>query len=166
VDPLKVKVILALPPSNNLTQLQSFQGKGKFLHHFIFNYAKLTKEFMILLQKDIPFIWDDIAQLSFDALKHALTNTPLLHPPDYVRDYIIYLDASITTISMVLIQEDYNGDEHVIYYLSKSLSGLKIRYSHVENWLWKLSFLSGDFSITYCYAPPQLFRTQNPCIIF
>jgi hypothetical protein len=83
VDPLKVKAILTLPPPNNLTQLQSLQGKENFLHRFICNYAELTKGFMRLLQKDTPFIWDDTAQFSFDALKHALTHTPLLHPPDY-----------------------------------------------------------------------------------
>ena len=33
---------------------------------------------------------------------------------------------------MVLVQEDPHDEEHVIYYLSKSLSGPKIRYSHVE----------------------------------
>jgi hypothetical protein len=123
VDPLKVKAILALPPPNNLTQLQSLQGKENFLHRFICNYAELTKGFMRLLQKDTPFIWDDTAQCSFDALKHALTHTPLLHPPNYARDYILYLAASTSTISMVLVQEDPNSDEHVIYYLSKSLSG-------------------------------------------
>jgi hypothetical protein len=31
VDPLKFKAILALPPPNNLTQLQSLQGKENFL---------------------------------------------------------------------------------------------------------------------------------------
>jgi hypothetical protein len=85
-----------------------------------------------LLQKDAPFIWDDTAQRSFDALKHTLTNTPLLHPPDYTKDYILYLAASTSTIFMVLVQEDSSGEEHVIYYMSKSLSGPKLRYSHVE----------------------------------
>jgi hypothetical protein len=33
---------------------------------------------------------------------------------------------------MVLVQEDPNGEEHVIYYLRKSLSGPELRYSHVE----------------------------------
>jgi hypothetical protein len=86
---------------------------------------------MRLLQKDSPFIWDVIAQRSFDDLKHALTNTLLLHPPNYVRDYIVYLVFYASTISMVLVQEDDDGAEHVIYYLSKSLSGLELRYSHV-----------------------------------
>jgi hypothetical protein len=132
VDPLKIKAILSLPPPANLTQLQSLQGKANFLRRFICNYAEITKGFMQLLQKNTPFIWDDIAQWSFDALKHALTHTPLLHPPEYTKDYILYLASSTSTIAMVLVQEDPNSEEHVIYYLSKSLSGPKLRYSHVE----------------------------------
>jgi hypothetical protein len=46
VDPLKVKDILALPPPNNLNQLQSLQGKENFLRCFICNYAEITKGFM------------------------------------------------------------------------------------------------------------------------
>jgi hypothetical protein len=33
---------------------------------------------------------------------------------------------------MVLVQEDDNHDEHVIYYLSRSLSSMEIKYQHVE----------------------------------
>jgi hypothetical protein len=87
---------------------------------------------MRILQKNVPFIWDDTAQWSFDALKHTLTHAPLLHPPEYTKDYILYLVASTSTIAMVLVQEDSNGQAHMIYYLSKSLSGPKLRYSHVE----------------------------------
>jgi hypothetical protein len=132
VDPLKIRAILALPPPTNLTQLQSLQGKENFLHRFICNYYEITKGFMWLLQKNVPFIWDDAAQRSFDALKHTLTHAPLLHPPEYTKDYILYLAASTSTIIMVLVQEDSNDEEHVIYYLSKSLSGPELRYSHVE----------------------------------
>jgi hypothetical protein len=81
---------------------------------------------MRLLQKDAPFIWDATAQCSFDDLKHALMNTPLLHPPIYVKYYILYLDVSTSTISMLLVQEDDDGTKHVIYYLSKSLLGPEI----------------------------------------
>jgi hypothetical protein len=132
VDPLNIKSIIYLPPPNNLTQLQSLQGKANFLCRFICNYAKITKGFMRSLQKDTPFIWDDTAQQYFDALNHALTHTTLLHPLNYARDYTLYLVASTSIISMVLVQEDPNSDKHVIYYLSKSLIGLELRYSYVE----------------------------------
>jgi hypothetical protein len=49
-----------------------------------------------------------------------------------MRDYTLYLVASISTIRTVLVQEDDDDEEHIIYYLSKSLEGPKIQYSHVE----------------------------------
>jgi hypothetical protein len=33
---------------------------------------------------------------------------------------------------MVLVQEDSSDEEHVIYYMSKILSGPELRYLHVE----------------------------------
>jgi hypothetical protein len=71
-------------------------------------------------------------QQSFDALKLALTRTPLLFPPNYSRNYFMYLAASDSTIAMVLVQEDDSHDEHVIYYLSQSLTTTKTKYLHVE----------------------------------
>ena len=61
---------------------------------------------MHLLKQDTPFVWDEIAQLAFEALKKYLLSTPLLHPPDYSRDFILYLAASESTIGIVLVQED------------------------------------------------------------
>jgi hypothetical protein len=65
-------------------------------------------------------------------LKLSLTKAPLLFPPDYSRDYFLYLAASEYTIGMVLVQEDDVHDEHVIYYLSRSLTSTEIKYQHVE----------------------------------
>jgi hypothetical protein len=59
-------------------------------------------------------------------------NTPIFHPPNYTKYYIIYLSTSTSTISMVLVQEDDDDIEHVIYYLNKSLLGPELQYAHVE----------------------------------
>jgi hypothetical protein len=101
VDPLKVEAILRLPPPRTIRQL--------FLRRFIVNYATITKGFMHLLKKETPFIWDERAQESFDALKKSLVSTPLLKPPEY------------DTIGMVLVQEDDELHKHVISYLSRTL---------------------------------------------
>jgi hypothetical protein len=61
-----------------------------------------------------------------------LTHAPLLHPPDYTKDYILYLAAFVSTIGMVLVQQIDSDQEHVIYYLRKGLSGPELNYSHVE----------------------------------
>jgi hypothetical protein len=132
MDPLKVEVILILPPPSTLCQLQSLQGKANFLRRFIPNYVEITRGFTRLLKKDSEFVWDTIANNAFEALKLSLTRAPLLFPPNYSRDYFLYLAASDYTIGMVLVQEDDAHDEHVIYYLSRSLMPTEIKYQHVE----------------------------------
>jgi hypothetical protein len=87
VDPLKVEAIVQLPPTCTIPRLQSLQGKENFLQRFIVNYVNITKGFMCLLKKDVPFHWDEVAQHSFEALKHALTSTPLLRPSNYNKDH-------------------------------------------------------------------------------
>ena len=88
VDPLKIEAIVNLPLPHIVLQLQSLQGKENFLRHFIANYAELTRGFMCLLKKGVPFVWDDQAQHSFDSLKCALTSTPVLQPPNYNHDFL------------------------------------------------------------------------------
>ena len=56
----------------------------------------------------------------------------MLSPPDYSRDFLIYVLASKEMVGMVLVQEDEELQEHVIYYLSRNLIDVEIRYSHVE----------------------------------
>ena len=45
----------------------------------------------------------------------------MLQPLDYIIDYSLYVVASMSTIGMVLVQENEHNLEYVIYYDSKSL---------------------------------------------
>jgi hypothetical protein len=132
VDPLKVEAILRLPPLGTIQQLQGLQGKANFLRQFIVKYANITKGFTCLLKKDTPFIWDERAQESFDALNKTLVSTPLLKSLNYSRYYLLYVTAFEEMIDMVLVQEDDELYEHVIYYLSRNLVSPELKYSHVE----------------------------------
>ena len=87
---------------------------------------------MHLLKKEVPFYWDERDQRSFEALRKALSSTPVLSPPNYSKDFIMYLAASESTIGMVLLQEDESLQEHAIYYLSGSLEEAELSYAHVE----------------------------------
>lgn len=60
---------------------------------------------MHFLKKGVPFLWDNFAQRSFDALKQALISTPLLSPPGYGRYFLLYISEEESTIGMVLVQE-------------------------------------------------------------
>ena len=50
---------------------------------------------------------------------------------NYQNDYLLYLVIADTTIGMVLVQEE-NRIEHLIYYLSHNLNDTEINYSYVE----------------------------------
>jgi hypothetical protein len=132
VDPLKVQAITEIPPPQNLRQLQSLQGKANFLRRFVPDYAIRAHGFLRLLRHDIPFHWDDHAQQSFDDLKTTLSNAPLISAPDYNRDYILYVSASAVSVAGVLVQLGDDNREHVIYYVSKNLSGPPLKYKHEE----------------------------------
>ena len=45
-------------------------------------------------------------QGAFDALKQALNFAPLLSPPDFTKEFILYVLASKNVIPGVLVQED------------------------------------------------------------
>jgi hypothetical protein len=82
---------------------------------------------------NIPFQWDKHAQTAFDDLKKALSNALLISPPDYNRDYLLYISASVVSVAGVLVQIGDDDHEHVIYYISKNLSGTPLKYNHEEN---------------------------------
>ena len=130
--PLKVEAIVNLPSPSLLYQLQSLQGKANFLRCFISNYAEVAKGFTRLLKQNVPFHWDEISQKSFEKLKTLLVNAPLLRPPNYHHDFTLYLATAFSTIAMVLVQDDDDGNEHVVYYLSRNLLDTETCYSHVE----------------------------------
>ena len=102
------------------------------MQSFVVNFSNLTKGFMHLLNKDTSFYWDERAQECFDALRKSLALTLVLSPPDYSRDFFIYVATSQETVGMVLVQQDEELHEHVIYYLSRNLIDVELCYSHVE----------------------------------
>jgi hypothetical protein len=127
VDPLKVQSITKNPPPRNLCQLQSLQGKANFLRCFVPDYATRSHGFLCLLHHDIPFRWDEHAKN-----KATLSNTPLISPLDYDHNNILYLSALVVSVTGVLVQLGDDEHEHVIYYISKILSGPPLKYNHDE----------------------------------
>ena len=65
-------------------------------------------------------------------MKRALEMTPMLNPFDYSHEFLICVVVSQEMIGMVLVQEDEELHEHVIYYLSRNLIDAEIHYTHVE----------------------------------
>ena len=56
----------------------------------------------------------------------------VLSPLDYSHEFLIYVAMSMDMVGMVLVQEDEELHENVIYYLSQNLIDVELLYSHVE----------------------------------
>ena len=84
------------------------------------------------MKDEVEFQWEREHQELFDDINRYLTNLPILMPPVKRRNLKLYILASNLTIASMLVQEDDNGIECVIYYLSQILNDAKIRYSAVE----------------------------------
>jgi len=64
-----------------------------------------------MLKKDLTIKWTLEAKRSFEDVKIALTQTPVLISPMFDRDFIIFSFASEHTIAAVLLQKNDEGFE-------------------------------------------------------
>lgn len=69
-----------------------------------------------LLQKNVPSVWDEQCQRSFETLKQMLTEEPILKLPELGKDFVMYSDTSLNGLGCVLMQ-----DGKVIAYASRQL---------------------------------------------
>ncbi|XP_045792014.1 uncharacterized protein LOC123886769 [Trifolium pratense] len=130
----KTKAILETNPPTNKKQLQSLLGKINFLRRFISNLSGKAQAFspLLRLKKEDVFTWGQDQQEAFDEIKKYLSNPPTLMPPIRNKFMKLYISASDTTLGSMLAQEDENGEEKAIYYLSRVLNDVETRYSSIE----------------------------------
>ncbi|KAK1617695.1 hypothetical protein QYE76_023212 [Lolium multiflorum] len=67
---------------------------------FIKDFSKISKPLTNLLQKDVPFVFDDDCKEAFETLKKALTTAPVVEPPDWNLPFEIMCDASDFALSL------------------------------------------------------------------
>lgn len=119
--------MLQWPIPTNLTELRGFLGLTGYYRKFVKSYGIIAKPLTNMLQKHKNFQWTPLAQDAFDALKVAMTNTPVLVLPDFNKPFCIETDACGTGVGAVLLQE-----EHPVAYYSKALSPLNQKLSIYE----------------------------------
>jgi hypothetical protein len=121
------------PPSTK-KELQTFLGKINFLRRFISNLSGKTEAFspLLRLKKEVVFKWEPEHQKAFDEIKDYLTNPHVLLPPLKNKVIKLYIAASECTVGSMLAQEDENGIERAIYYLSRVLNDDETRYHPSE----------------------------------
>jgi hypothetical protein len=87
---------------------------------------------LLRLKKEDVFKWEQEHQRAFEEIKSYLANPPILSPLLKNKNMKLYIAASECTIGSMLAQEDENGVERAIYYLSRVLNDAEIRYHPSE----------------------------------
>jgi len=91
IDPTRIEAILQIPHPRNNRELQAFLGQISFLRRFISNLAKPIILLNNMLKKYSTIKWTLEAKNSFEDIKLALTQTPVLISPMFDWDFIIFL---------------------------------------------------------------------------
>lgn len=123
VDPSKIECIRNWAKPKTLKGLRGFLGLAGYYRKFVRNFGIIAKPLTNMLKLG-GFTWTPESEVAFEALKTAMTSTPVLALPDFTKEFVIECDASGVGIGAVLSQQG-----HPIAYLSKALAPRHIALS-------------------------------------
>ncbi|KAI5311981.1 hypothetical protein L3X38_041154 [Prunus dulcis] len=162
VDRNKAKSIIEALPPRNKKELQSLLGKINFLRRFISNSAGKIQPFssLLRLKQEQTFKWEEQHQQAFQEIKHYLSNPPVLSPPKRGRPLKLYVSASEVSIGSLLVQDNKEGKEQEVYYLSRTLTEVERRLNQIhanktnaEGQNWEMDFGFDRIHLQVC--PPE-----------
>ncbi|XP_022866707.1 uncharacterized protein LOC111386474 [Olea europaea var. sylvestris] len=125
VDKSKIDLIHSLLPPTSVREIRSFLGHAGFYRR--------------LLQKEVPFHFDEDCKKAFECLKELLTSTPIIQPPNWNKPFELMCDASDFALGAALGQR-VGKTHHVIYYASRTLNDAQLNYSTTEKELLAVIF--------------------------
>jgi len=91
--------------------------------HFIPSFTELTYDFTELLRKgqsETNVKWGNRHTVALEKVKLIPTSKPVLVAPRHDKEYIIMSDATDKMIASVLVQEDDQGMQRNVAYLSQN----------------------------------------------
>ena len=121
-------------------KLKSLQRKLAYIRRFISILDGRCHPFHRLMNKDVPFIWDEVCTNTFKSIKKYLMNPQVLQVPVLGHPLILYTTAQEYSLGVLLAQENDKGKEVAIYYLSITLNKAELNYSLIEKMSLALMF--------------------------
>lgn len=130
-DPEKVQAILNISSPKNVGEVRRFLGTASWYRRFIPHFSTTVAPLTNLTKKNVSWSWSPECESSFRAIKEYLITAPVLTCPDFSKTFILQTDASGFGLGAVLTQQFEDG-EHVISYLSRSLTRAEQKFSTTE----------------------------------
>ena len=104
MDPTKVEGIKNWPRPTKVKDVHSFLGFCNFYRPLIPSFSKIEKPLNELTRKDVPFMWEEKHELTFNTLQDLVTSEPVLQQPQLDKPFEVELDASEFALGGVLLQ--------------------------------------------------------------
>ncbi|GBG67352.1 hypothetical protein CBR_g489 [Chara braunii] len=113
----KIEALHVWPEPTNTTDVRSFMGLAGYYQRFITGYLRIVAPMTRLQSPKVPFVFDDDACRSFQALRTAMLMAPVLSIYDPTLPTRVTTGASDYGIGAVL--EQHGGDDwHPVEYFS------------------------------------------------
>ena len=105
-----------------------------------------------MLRKDREVKWTTEARASFEKIKQALTEAPVLVSPDFSKDFLTFSFSSQDIIATVLLQKNADGLHQPIDFFSKTLIDSELKYNTLENQAYSLVKALNFFTIYIMFS--------------
>ncbi|XP_071932974.1 uncharacterized protein [Coffea arabica] len=162
VDRSKIDVIVNMPEPRNIHELKSLQGKLAYIRRFISNLAGRCQPFSRLMKKGVPFEWDESCRNVFTSIKAYLMNPPVLAAPISGKPLILYISAQERSVGALLAQENDEGKENALYYLSRMMTSNELNYAPIEKLCLALIFIIQKLKHYFHAHTIRLISKSNP----
>jgi hypothetical protein len=135
VDPMRTQSFRDMATPSSVKGVQAVLGAMNYVRHFVPNFSVRAKPLTDLVggrkqgQRAAKFVWTEAAQLAFDDLKEAVTNTVPLVFLDYGKEIFIRCDSSQFGAGAVLFQFDAEGREYPVSYASRKYTIAERNYN-------------------------------------
>ena len=89
-----LQVLVKHQGAKNVKEIQQFLGLCNYYRRFINQFSDIASPLTHLTKKSVDFVWDDRCLRSFEKLKQALCEAPVLSYPMNDGEFILDCDAS------------------------------------------------------------------------
>ena len=92
------------------------------------------------MKKRAPFKWDNSCQNTFDSIKRYLLSPLVLGAPIPSKPLLLNIVAQECSLGALCAQENSQGKEMTLYYISHTLVEVELNYSPIEKMCLALMF--------------------------
>ena len=131
-DPAKTEAIRNMAPPKSVKELRSFLGATGYYKQCIPNYAHIAGPLTELLKKDHKFLFEKRHTDAFNKIKQMMISTHVMAHPRTDKPFKVYTDACDYCVGAILVQDDENGCEKVVQYVSHKLHGAELKWATME----------------------------------